>query len=53
MQAHFETNMSAKEDDILRLKSLLSAGQSITEGATLQVASGTISHEVQMRVQNA
>ena len=53
MQAHYEPNMSVKEDDILRLKNLLLARQSITDAVGLQVACITMSHEVQMRVQHA
>ena len=92
MQAHYETIMSAKDDDVLRLNNLLSAGQSITgaakivnascsiaqrlkrknhqsnysqgdlnltksvlgeNAATLQVASGSMSHKFQLRVRHA
>jgi hypothetical protein len=53
MQALYEANMSVIEDDILRLKNLLSARQSITEAAGLQVACGMTSHEVQLRVRHA
>lgn len=53
MQAHYEPSMSVKEDDILRLKNLLPARKSTTDPVGLQVASITMSHEVQMRVQHA
>ena len=53
MQAHYEPSMSVKEDDILRLENLLSARQSTTDAAGLQVACGMINHEVQLRVRHA
>ena len=46
MQAHYETIMSAKDDDVLRLNNLLSTGQSITGAAKIV----NVSHSIAQRL---